>query len=207
MTNASHSLSLKCCVVGDGSVGKTSLLMSYTTNSFPKDHVPTVFDNYHATIMVDQRLTQLSLWDTAGQEEYDRVRPLSYPDTDAFIVAFSLVDRESFANVEEKWIRELRHYCAVMPPVILVGTKMDLRHSKKTVVRSESESSSDVITRQEGVQCAGRIAAQQYVECSALTQAGVKQVFDAAIQAFLKRQRKKTTDGVQRKRKGICWVL
>ncbi len=68
----------------------------------------------------------LSTLPTAGQEDYDRLRPLSYPQTDIFLVAFCVKSPTSFANVKDKWIPEVRHHCP-NTPVLLLGLKSDLR--------------------------------------------------------------------------------
>ena len=117
---------LKIVVVGDGGVGKSCLLISFSTDSFPSEYVPTVFDNYAPTYMLDGVPYTLGLWDTAGQEDYDRLRPLSYPQTDVFLLCFDIARRSSFLNVKEKWVPEIRHH---MPetPILLVATKIDLR--------------------------------------------------------------------------------
>ncbi|KAL6941519.1 Rho GTPase [Hanseniaspora vineae] len=174
---------LKCVVVGDGAVGKTCLLISYTTNQFPADYVPTVFDNYAVTVMIGDEPYTLGLFDTAGQEDYDRLRPLSYPSTDVFLVCFSVISPPSFENVREKWFPEVHHHCPGVP-CLIVGTQIDLRDDKVIIEKLQKQRLRP-ITRDQGERLAKDLKAVKYVECSALTQRGLKNVFDEAIVAAL----------------------
>ncbi|XP_065895311.1 ras-related C3 botulinum toxin substrate 1-like isoform X3 [Dysidea avara] len=106
------------------------------------------------------------------QDDYDRLRPLSYPQTDVFLICFSLISPASLENVRTKWNPEVSHYCP-NTPVILVGTKLDLRDDKEIVG----------LTYPQGLQMMKEIGAVKYIECSALTQKGLKMVFDDAIRA------------------------
>ncbi|KAJ3431455.1 hypothetical protein M0812_03137 [Anaeramoeba flamelloides] len=194
--------SIKSVVVGDGAVGKTCLLLSYTTNSFPGEYVPTVFDNYSANTMIDGEPININLWDTAGQEDYDRLRPLSYPQTDVFLVCFSLISPASFSNVKHKWVPEIKHYCENLP-IILVGTKLDLRNDNKILKKLE-EKQLEPISYQEGMKLGEDIGAYKYIECSSLTQKNLKSVFDNAILAVINPEEKKNK---KKKKKKFCSIM
>ncbi|GMI95714.1 Arabidopsis RAC-like 9, RHO-RELATED PROTEIN FROM PLANTS 8 [Hibiscus trionum] len=191
---------IKCVTVGDGAVGKTCLLISYTSNTFPTDYVPTVFDNFSANVMVDGQTVNLGLWDTAGQEDYNRLRPLSYRGADVFLLAFSLISRPSYENVsKKKWVPELRHY-APAAPIVLVGTKLDLRDDRQFHLDYPGACT---ISTEQGLELKKQIGALAYIECSSKTQQNVKAVFDAAIKVVLQPAKQKK----QKKRLSICGVL
>lgn len=192
----------RCVVVGDGAVGKTCLLISYTTNKFPSEYVPTVFDNYAVTVMYEYPLPKtyfkctteplfrigdepytLGLFDTAGQEDYDRLRPLSYPQTDVFLVCFSVTSPASFENVREKWFPEVHHHCPGVP-CLIVGTQTDLRDDA-SVREKLAKQKMQPVRKEDGERMAKELGAVKYVECSALTQFKLKDVFDEAIVAAL----------------------
>uniref|UniRef100_A0A6A7G0R5 Cell division control protein 42 homolog n=1 Tax=Hirondellea gigas TaxID=1518452 RepID=A0A6A7G0R5_9CRUS len=175
---------LKVAVVGDGTVGKTCLLLSHVRQKFPEEYTPTVFDNMKHNQVVDGVTYTLTLWDTAGQEEYEKLRPLSYPNTSVFIVCFSLDSRVSFDNIPRKWLPELKAHCPTTP-ILLVGTKKD--------VRDES-----VITTKDGMKLCRKHGLVQYIESSAKTGDGLKQVFDSAAVISV---------GLLKKKSRMCCVM
>ncbi|KAJ6619601.1 ras-related protein Rac1-like protein [Mycena sp. CBHHK59/15] len=170
----------ECVLVGDASVGKTCLCISYTTRTFPGNYIPTVFDSYTENIEVDGTTIVLGLWDTVGVEEHDRLRPLCYLYTNVFVICFSLTDRTSFDNVRNRWYAEISHH-APGTPIVLVGLKLDLREE----LGKPLDRQTGPIWYAQGAALAKRIGAAKYLECSAPTQVGVKAVFEEAVRTAL----------------------
>ncbi|KAJ7609903.1 GTP-binding protein rho5 [Roridomyces roridus] len=181
----SSMLRRKLVIVGDGACGKTSLLIVFSHGAFPETYVPTVFENYVTDIQVDGRPVELALWDTAGQEDYDRLRPLSYPDAHVILICFALDDPDSLENVREKWMPEVLHFCPRLP-VLLVGCKLDLRNDAR-VISELARANQSPVSCEEGRVAAKAIGAYRYLECSARTGQGVQEVFQDAAAVALRR--------------------
>lgn len=177
-------------------------MISYTENRFPVDYVPTVFDNFTTGVEVDGNLINFALWDTAGQEEYSRLRALSYPETDVFLLCFSVVSPSSFENIKSKWHPEILHHCPEAT-TMLVGTKIDLREDKETLETLKGEK---LPTHESGEALAKEISAKMYLECSALTQEGLKRVFEEAIRSVIG-PRDEVTAVKPNRKKNKCTLL
>eukprot|EP01126_Amoeba_proteus_P058299 TRINITY_DN7508_c0_g1_i8.p1 TRINITY_DN7508_c0_g1~~TRINITY_DN7508_c0_g1_i8.p1 ORF type:complete len:205 (-),score=40.27 TRINITY_DN7508_c0_g1_i8:376-990(-) len=178
---------IKCIAVGDGSIGKTSLLMTYTTGTFPTAYVPTVVDNYSKKLDIDGVTANLTLWDTAGQEDYDKLRPLSYPGAHVFLLTYSVVSPTSFENIKIKWFPEVAHYCPHVP-FLLVGTKTDLKEDFSTLTQLKSKNL-EPVNLQDAIYFSKEIGAYATLECSAVTKEGVMKVFEEAVRAVRKQKR------------------
>jgi small GTP-binding protein len=160
------------------------LLIRYTTDKFPSEYIPTpVIDLIHANLVVCEKPIYMGLWDTVGQNDYDRLRPLCYPQTNVFLICFSIVSPASFENVADKWYPEVAH-CCPHTPFILVGTKLDLREDSETIKRLQ-ENGLMPVSEEKGLAKAREISASRYVECSALTEEGIKNVFEEAVYAVI----------------------
>ncbi|KAJ3106044.1 GTP-binding protein Rho1 [Physocladia obscura] len=197
----------KLVIVGDGACGKTCLLIVFSKKQFPEVYVPTVFENYIADITIDGRRVELALWDTAGQEDYDRLRPLSYPDSHVILICFAVDSPDSLDNVQEKWISEVLHFCAGLP-IILVACKKDLRNDARVIEELRKIQQSPV-TPQQGQVVAEKIGAYRYLECSARTGEGVNEIFEHATRAALT-NRGATPNSRKRNHAGnggVCFLL
>ncbi|SNX82183.1 probable Rho2 - GTP binding protein Rho2 [Melanopsichium pennsylvanicum] len=172
----------KLVIVGDGACGKTSLLCVFAIGEFPQEYEPTIFENYVAEIRLDGKPVQLALWDTAGQEEYERLRPLSYSQAHVILIAFAIDTPDSLENVQVKWMEEVRQICGPSVPVLLVGCKKDLRED---AIAKGKPVEGNYVERRQAKEVAHQIGARSYHECSSLKNQGVDAVFEAATRAAM----------------------
>ncbi|KNC55483.1 Rac1 GTP binding protein [Thecamonas trahens ATCC 50062] len=162
---------IKLVVVGDDGVGKTNLLLTYTQNRYTGNtgYTPLVMDNYGGTnVMFGSTPVSLSMWDTTGCEDYDRLRPLSYPYTDVFLVCYSVASRTSFEHVASRFAPEITHHCGDAPR-ILVALKADIPEDDRTV------------TYKDGQELADAIGAAAFVEVSSLLHLGTDSETDSDL--------------------------
>ncbi|KAG2388688.1 hypothetical protein C9374_000127 [Naegleria lovaniensis] len=193
--SASHGIvnplmPIKVVVVGDGAVGKTSLLGRFANDEFISDqYLPTIFDNYTTYATVDNKTWAVTIIDTAGSEDYDKIRPLTYTGADIFILCFDLVNSSSFQNVTNIWLKELNTH-APNVPILLCGTKLDLRTTRNEKDSHESLkyfihsqfSKYGIVTFDEGVELSKKITnCVGYAETSAKSGQGVKSCIKTAI--------------------------
>ncbi|KAI7905185.1 YIL118Wp-like protein [Cokeromyces recurvatus] len=179
----------KILVVGDGGCGKTCLLNVFTRGHFPQMYEPTIYENYIHDIAINDKLSiELSLWDTAGQEELDRLRVFSYDNTHAILVCYSINNRTSLDNIVNRWIHELQKECP-QAKMILAALKCDLRSSSSSSSSSSTSTSTSntnkIILYKEGLAVAKEMNAIRYFECSAKHNRGVQECFEQAAKIAL----------------------
>ncbi|BFU23495.1 Rho family GTPase [Entamoeba histolytica] len=192
---------LKIVVVGDGAVGKTCLLLAFSKGEIPTAYVPTVFENFSHVMKYKNEEFILHLWDTAGQEEYDRLRPLSYADSDVVLLCFAVNNRTSFDNISTKWEPEIKHYIDTAKTV-LVGLKVDLR-----------KDGSDDVTKQEGDDLCQKLGCVAYIEASSVAKIGLNEVFEKSVDCIFSNKpvpkasvttQAKSQENTQQKKKSKC---
>jgi small GTP-binding protein len=157
----------KITVIGDGAVGKTSLIKKYTQGSFQKDYIKTLgaqFSKYDEEIDGDN--CKLFFWDIAGQREFDFMRPTFYKGSKAAIIVFSHTDEESFNHITD-WHEDIKKYTGDLP-IVLFGNKIDL-------IDEEDLDADDVVSIVNERNFLG------YYKTSAKTGSGVYKAFQAII--------------------------
>jgi Ras-related C3 botulinum toxin substrate 1 len=164
--------------VGDGAVGKTSFLISFAMEAFPQEYVPTTFDNFNAVYPFEGIEIFLGLWDTAGQADFDKLRPISYRNSDVYLLFYSVVNTTSLENIKERWVDEVTHH-SPNAPYFLVGTQIDERENP-IVLNDLKQRGKNFLTHEDGVQAAKDIGAIGYFEISA-KQMQFSHLFDDVI--------------------------
>ncbi|KAH6907469.1 small GTPase-binding protein [Coprinopsis sp. MPI-PUGE-AT-0042] len=179
----------KLVAVGDGACGKTSLLLVYALGTFPGDTVISIFYGYVADVDIDGRFVELSLWDTSAGDEEERLRPLNYLNTQVILICFAIDSPSSLDRAKENWASEMAHYCPGVP-IILVACKKDLRIDP-AVIKDLGKMDQHPVFVEEGMAVAEKIGAKNYLECSAKTGEGLREVFDTAARVALTCETKK----------------
>lgn len=169
----------------------------FTRGYFPQVYEPTVFENYVHDIFIDGQSVQLSLWDTAGQEEFDRLRALSYADTHCIMLCFSIDLPDSLENVQLKWVGEVADHCEGVK-LVLVALKCDLRNFEDDPLAVDEDvynpydqlspaagGARRLISYEEGLAVAKKVGALRYLECSAKKNRGVNEAFSEAARCAL----------------------
>ncbi len=133
-----------------------------------------------------------------GQEDYDRLRPLSYPNSDVILLCFSTISKASFEAIKEKWAPEVHHYVPGVPS-ILVGTKIDLRESKTPDPHSGKY---DPITPQQGKEMAAEIKGAKYMEISSKEGTGINELFAEAVDMVVETREQKDKPNADPKKAG-----
>jgi len=188
----------KIVLAGDDGCGKTSMLLVYAYNKFPEEYIPSISD-YVTNRRCDGKLVHAQFWDTDSRDEHERLRPLSYPGSNAILLIFSVDSPESFENIKKKWWPEVTQF-SKGTPLVVVGTKTDLRQDDDTR-RKLSAQGQMPITSEQGEEVAREIDAR-YIECSAKTGSGVQEVFTLAVQESMKMKGKDT-----KARRNRCVVI
>jgi small GTP-binding protein len=188
-----HSVrSIRMVFVGDPGIGKTCALIRYMTNDVPGEYWPTLYDEYHVTVTCtsDMRSYDLKIVDTGGLDDHDKLRPLAYYQLkdrviDVFILAFDIVNRESFENIRMKWYPEIVHHCP-NKPIILMGCKSDLESDETMTMKLILEKKPPVSLKEAEDLCK-EIGALKYTRCSSFSSNGnLNEVFSSACTAALK---------------------
>ncbi|KAK9382178.1 P-loop containing nucleoside triphosphate hydrolase protein [Kockiozyma suomiensis] len=180
----------KVVTVGDGACGKTSMLMTYVKGIFPTEYVPTIFENHTKRVqLVNGKTVEFLLVDTAGQEDYARLRPLSYANVDMIIIAYSIDSFTSLENVIEKWWPEVKHHCAKGTPMMLVGMKEDVRNDPQVIDIMKQQGYMGPVPYDKGVQVSQQIGRVPFLECSAKEGTGLYEIFDRIVNILVPPER------------------
>uniref|UniRef100_A0A8C7CJ00 Ras homolog family member F n=1 Tax=Oncorhynchus kisutch TaxID=8019 RepID=A0A8C7CJ00_ONCKI len=181
--------------------GNGPLVQKTDCSQHSRKYAPSVFEKYVTTVTYGGKEIRLNLYDTAGQDDYDRLRPLSYQNANLVLVCYDVTNPTSFENVLIKWYPEVNHFCHDVP-VILIGCKTDLRKDKERTRRLKAMDQAP-ITYTQGEETRRHMSAELYLECSAKYRENVEDIFRDATKKALASSRRAR----QRTKKRHCVIL
>jgi len=172
----------KVVLLGEGRVGKTSILLRYIKGEYDDRQVSTLQASYlDKKVNVDGKEVQLSLWDTAGQERFHALGPIYYRDADGALLVYDITDEQSFKKVKT-WVRELRKIVGNDIVIAVAGNKIDLEKNRH-------------VNEQDAVTYAEQVGATHY-HTSAKLNKGLEEAFLHISRNMLERKEKnKSTRG------------
>ncbi|BFU21781.1 small GTPase Rhoa putative [Entamoeba histolytica] len=181
MTEKESISQINIVVLGDSKAGKTSLLITYRDGKFPRDYIPIMFDGVELDKTYREKEYHVVIKDSSGFEDYECLRKILYMNANFFVICYSIDKPDSLKRVESTWVPEIQHQNS-NAPIILVGTKKDLRKKKN---RQET------IEEEEGYDVARRIKCRFYIETSALHKEGITELFNGIFEMFRAQEKPK----------------
>ena len=168
----SNSNVFKILTIGDGGVGKTSILRRYVENKFYKHHLSTIgIDFLSKTITIKGKEIKLKIWDTAGQERYRNITSHIYKDADGIILVFDVTSEDSFNQITD-WMEQIKNNVSKEEVnLILIGNKCDLEER--------------MVEKERGEEMAEKLNIKYY-ETSALTGQGINEAFEGLAKQIFK---------------------
>ncbi|KAL8126001.1 ras-related protein RABC2a-like [Apium graveolens] len=164
--SSNYQVSFKILLIGDSAVGKSSLLLTFISDSLLQDPSPTIGVDFKIKLLtVGGKKLKLTVWDTAGQERFRTLTSSYYRGAQGIILVYDVTKRETFTNLSDVWAKEVNLYSTNQNCVkMLVGNKVDI----------ESERA---VSREEGISLANELGCL-FLECSAKTRENVEQCFE-----------------------------
>ncbi|XP_042943575.1 ras-related protein RABC2a-like isoform X7 [Carya illinoinensis] len=168
-SSGSYDLSFKILLIGDSGVGKSSILVSFISNTV-KNLSPTIGVDFKIKLLtVGGKKLKLTIWDTAGQERFRTLTSSYFRGAQGIILVYDVTRRDTFTNLSDVWAKEVELYSTNQDCVkMLVGNKVDM---------TWFQASERVVTREEGIALAKELGCL-FIECSARTRENVEQCFE-----------------------------
>jgi len=154
-------------MLGIGGVGKSALTIQFVQDKFIKDYDPTIEDSYRKQVVVDGKVAMLTIWDTAGQEEYEALQDGYIREADGFIIVYSISDRKSYESVLNYYKKILRVKDSSSEAVVIIANKADLEEMRE-------------VTTAQGHKLASELGCQ-FFEASAKTKHNVTESYHGLL--------------------------